>query len=55
MRSRGGRMTTAVIPKRIKTLLANGLITFVINGNPAFSNEPNNLPRNPPDCIIINN
>ena len=48
-------MTTAVIPKRIKTLLANGLITFVINGNPVFSNEPNNLPRNPPDCIIINN
>ena len=28
----------AVYPKRIKTLLANGLITFLINGNPVFSN-----------------
>ena len=37
----------AVNPKGIKTLLANGLITFFINGNPVFSNGPNNLPRNP--------
>ena len=28
----------AVHPKGIKTLLANGLITFFINGNPVFSN-----------------
>ena len=34
----------AVDPKGIKTLLANGLITFFINGN-----GPNNLPKNPPD------
>ena len=27
-----------VNPNGIKTLLANGLITFFINGNPPFSN-----------------
>ena len=43
----------AVNLKGIKTLLANGLITFFINGNPLFSNGPNSLPRNPPDCIIF--
>ena len=40
----------AVNPNGIKTLLAHGLITFFINGNPVFSNGP----RNPPDCIILN-
>ena len=45
----------AVNPKGIKTLLANSLITFFINGNPVFSNGPNYLPRNPPDCIIFDN
>ena len=45
----------AVNPKGIKTLLANGLITFFINGNPAFSNGPSNLPKNPPYCIIFDN
>ena len=39
----------AVNPNRIKTLLANGLITFFINGNPVFSNGAKSLPRNPPD------
>ena len=43
----------AVSPKGIKTLLANGLITFFINGNPVFSNGPSNLPRNPLYCIIL--
>ena len=43
----------AVNPKGIKTLWANGFITFFINGNPVFSNGPRNLPRNFPDCIII--
>ena len=43
----------AVNPKVIKTLLANGLITFFINGNPVISNGPSNLPQNPPDCIIL--
>ena len=28
----------AVNPKGIETLLANGLITFFINGHPVFSN-----------------
>ena len=37
-----------VNPKGIKTLLANGLITFFINGNPVFSKGPRSLPRNPP-------
>ena len=40
---------TAVNPKGIKTLLANGLITLSINGNPVFGNGPSNLPRNPQD------
>ena len=47
--------TAAVYSKGIKTLLANGLITFFINGNPVFSNGPSNLLRNPPDCIILDN
>ena len=33
----------AVNSKGIKTLSANGLITFFIIGNPVFSNEPSNL------------
>ena len=45
----------AVNPKGINTILANALITFFIKGNPAFSNGPNNLPKYPPDCIILNN
>ena len=40
-----------VNPKGNNTLLANGLITFFINGNSVFSNRPSNLSRNPPDCI----
>ena len=43
----------AVNPNGIKTLLANGFITFYINGNLAYSNGPRILPRNPPDCIIL--
>ena len=35
----------AVNLKVIKTLLANGLITFFINGSPIFSNGPCNLPK----------
>ena len=31
--------------KIIKTLLANGLITFFISGNPVFSNGPRSLPK----------
>ena len=43
----------AVNPKGIKTLLANGLITFFISDNPVFNNRPGNLPRKPFDCIIL--
>ena len=43
----------AVNPRGIKTLLANGLITFFISGNPVFSNGSRGLPKNPPDCIIL--
>ena len=32
--------TAAVNPKGIKTLLADGLITFFVKGNPVFSNRP---------------
>ena len=45
----------AVNPKGINTLLANGVITFFINGNPVFNNGPSNLLKNPPDCIIFDN
>ena len=45
----------AVNPKGINTLLANGVITFFINGNPVFNKGPNNLPKNPPNCIIFDN
>ena len=45
----------AVNPKGIKTFLANGLMTFFIKSNHVFSNGPNSLPRNPPDCIIFDN
>ena len=45
----------AVYPNGIKTLLANGLSTFPIKGNPVFSNGPKSLPKNPPDCPILCN
>ena len=45
----------AVNSKGIKTLLANGLITFFINGNLVFSNGPRRLPKNPGDCTILDN
>ena len=41
--------SAVVNPNGIKTLLANGLITFFINGNPVFHNRPRSPPRNPPD------
>ena len=44
-----------VNPKGIKTLLANGLITFSISGNLVFSNGPRSLPRKLPDCIVLGN
>ena len=34
-------------------LLANGLSTFFIKVNPAFSNDPRSLPKNPPDRLIL--
>ena len=43
----------AVNPIEIKLILTDGLITFVINGNPIFNNGLSSLPRNPPDCIIL--
>ena len=43
----------AVNPNGIKTLLASGLFTFFIKGNPAFSNGPRSQPRNTPNCIIL--
>ena len=45
----------AVSPNEIKTFLANSFITFFINGDPLFSNGPRILPRNVPDCIILDN
>ena len=43
---------SAVNRKGIKTVSANGLITFFINVNPVFSNWPRS-PRNPPDYRIL--
>ena len=45
----------AVNPKRNKTLLANHVITFFLNGNYVFRSGPSNFSRNPPDCIIFDN
>ena len=42
-------------PSCIKTLLANGLSTFPIKGNPGFSNGFKSLPKNPHDCSIFGN
>ena len=39
----------------IKTLLANGLTTFFIKGEPRFSNGPKSLPKYPSDCPILYN
>ena len=33
-------------------VLANGLSTFFIKGNSVFSNGPESLHKNPPDCPI---
>ena len=41
-----------VYPNGIKTLLANGLSTFPIKGNPVFSNGPKSLPKDPPGCPV---
>ena len=45
----------AVNPDGIKTLLANGLSTFLIKGKPVFGNCPKTLPKNPRDCPILCN
>ena len=39
----------------IKTTLGNGLSTFFLKGKPVFSNDPRNLPKNLPDCPILDN
>ena len=52
---------TAVNPNDFKTLLANGLSTFPIKGNPVFENGPKSLPKNTSDwewsfwCLILCN
>ena len=38
-----------------KTLVANGLSKFSIKGKPVFSNDERSLPRNPSDCMILDN
>ena len=47
--------TVVVNPSGIKTLSANGLIKFFINGNPVLSDRPRRLPKDPLDSIILNN
>ena len=45
----------AINPNGIKTLLANGFGIFPIKGNPACTNGPKSLYKNPPDCPILCN
>ena len=45
----------AVNPNGIKTVLANGLSTFLIKDNPFFSNAPQRLLKNLPHCPILCN
>ena len=44
-----------VNPSGTKTLLANDLSTFFFKSKPVFSNGPIHIPRNPPDCTILEN
>ena len=44
-----------VNPNGIKMVLANGLSTFPIKGNPGFSNGPKSLPKNSLDGSILCN
>ena len=37
----------------IKMLLINGFSTFFIKGKQVFSNATRSLPKNPPDCTIL--
>ena len=45
----------AVKPNGIRTLSAYGLSTFLIKGNPVFSNGPKSLPKNTTDGPILCN
>ena len=45
----------AINPNDIKILLANVLSTFLIKGDPVFSNGLKCLTRNPHDCFILCN
>ena len=44
-----------VSPNGSKTLLPNGLSTFLIKGNPVFNNGPKNLPKDPLDYPVLCN
>ena len=39
----------------IKINLSNSLSTFFLKGKPVFNNDPRNLPKNLPDCLILDN
>ena len=43
----------AVSPYGIKTLLAHGLSTFLFKDKLVFSNDLKSLPKNPPNCTIL--
>ena len=43
----------AIKANGIKTLFANVLSTFFIKGKLVFRNHPKRLPKNPPDCTIL--
>ena len=47
------KRSAAVNPNGTKTLLGNGKVTLFINGSHIFNNGRRNLPKDPPDCIIL--
>ena len=43
----------AVSLNGINTLLSNGVSTLFISSKPTFIDGSRSLPRNPPECIIL--
>ena len=45
----------AVNTNGTKILFADGLSIFFIKGKPVFSDGPRSLPKNPPNCAVLDN
>ena len=44
-----------ILANGLSTLPTNGLSTLPTKGYPVFNNDPESLPKNPPDCPILSN